>query len=238
MNTKCIYCRRDAETKDHVPPKNLFPKPRPSNLVTVPSCEDCNGGASDDDEYFRNILIFREGVTDSPNAAKVWQTVRGALRRENARKFTESLARAMFDKPVETPAGILLGAAPAINVDQPRMDRVLRRTIRGLYFSEFGHPMPSDHYLAIYHEEVVDSWPTGVGEMLGEIVAAATAQPKKRIGDDVFEYCFARVDDHATASAWAFRFYSRAYFAAINVPGDYRERAQDLLAIEQGSGEQ
>jgi len=52
----CTYC---GETKwvsaDHVPPKNLFPKPYPTDMWTVPACDDCNQGFSKDDDYF---LIF------------------------------------------------------------------------------------------------------------------------------------------------------------------------------------
>jgi hypothetical protein len=50
---------------DHVPPKNLFGKPRPSTLVTVPSCLECNRGASGDDEYFRTMVALRQDVNDT-----------------------------------------------------------------------------------------------------------------------------------------------------------------------------
>src|SRR5437016_4846066 len=58
MNSKavaiCYLCRkRPGTTRDHVPPKNLFPRPRPSSLVTVPCCEKCNNRFSKHDEYFR-----------------------------------------------------------------------------------------------------------------------------------------------------------------------------------------
>lgn len=51
---KCYLCGATENlTRDHIPPKGLFPKPRPSNLYTVPCCEPCNNGASKADEYFR-----------------------------------------------------------------------------------------------------------------------------------------------------------------------------------------
>ena len=60
---ECVYCGREAQlTSDHIPPKNLFPKPRPSNLITVPSCKRCNRSASKDDEYLRLVLVMREDV--------------------------------------------------------------------------------------------------------------------------------------------------------------------------------
>ena len=41
----CVYCGRKRRlTLDHVPPQNLFAKPRPT--PTVPSCAPCNSGSS------------------------------------------------------------------------------------------------------------------------------------------------------------------------------------------------
>jgi 5-methylcytosine-specific restriction endonuclease McrA len=61
LSGTCVYC---GETKplsaDHVPPKNLFDRPYPANLLTVPACVDCNGAFSKDDEDFRIALT----VTD------------------------------------------------------------------------------------------------------------------------------------------------------------------------------
>jgi hypothetical protein len=51
---KCYLCGATENlTRDHIPPKGLFPKPRPANLYTVPCCYACNNGASKEDEYFR-----------------------------------------------------------------------------------------------------------------------------------------------------------------------------------------
>ena len=56
----CIYCGVVGTlTKDHVPPRNLFPKPH-LGLITVPSCAGCNGSFKLDDEYFR--LAITTGV--------------------------------------------------------------------------------------------------------------------------------------------------------------------------------
>lgn len=53
MNT-CYLCGSSENlTKDHIPPKNLFPSPRPSNLITVLCCQTCNGKFTLLDESFR-----------------------------------------------------------------------------------------------------------------------------------------------------------------------------------------
>ena len=76
----CCYCHNPSTTKDHIPPKNIFPKPRPTNLITVLSCKDCNEDPSLDDEYFGFIItaacaghhqareLFKEKVKKKSNS--------------------------------------------------------------------------------------------------------------------------------------------------------------------------
>ena len=47
----CVYCYREADTRDHVPSKILLDEPYPSQLPTVDACEKCNTGFSLDEEY-------------------------------------------------------------------------------------------------------------------------------------------------------------------------------------------
>ena len=58
---KCSFCgKQGVITKDHIPPKCLFPQPLPNNLITVKACPSCNGGSSNDDQYLQAILVMRE----------------------------------------------------------------------------------------------------------------------------------------------------------------------------------
>ena len=51
IKQKCVYCNEhEKETDDHVPPKSFYPKPRPFDLITVPSCLRCNQGLGKDED--------------------------------------------------------------------------------------------------------------------------------------------------------------------------------------------
>lgn len=95
--TKCYLCGVPLVRKakgvegnrsvDHVPPKGLFPRPLPNDLLTVPCCIRCNGEKSRDDEFFR--LIATMGINPPPEAERVFMertvpnTIAGGrLRRE------------------------------------------------------------------------------------------------------------------------------------------------------------
>ena len=57
---QCTYCGRHRKlADDHIPPKSLFGKPRPPDLIKIPSCGPCNNQASKDDEYFKTVLVFK-----------------------------------------------------------------------------------------------------------------------------------------------------------------------------------
>ncbi len=66
MKSTCYYCGQAATTKEHVPPKGIFPELKDSpngkdyrtNLMTVPSCELHNLSKSQDDEYLLYVLVM------------------------------------------------------------------------------------------------------------------------------------------------------------------------------------
>src|SRR5438552_1268299 len=61
---ECCYCGAPASTVDHVPTRKLFPEPRPSDLITVPSCHPCNNRLSAQEVYVVHVLLsHREADT-------------------------------------------------------------------------------------------------------------------------------------------------------------------------------
>lgn len=67
----CYLCgSTDNLTKDHIPPKNLFPSPKPTNLITVWCCKKCNEKFSLIDESFR---VFTSSVINKSQSGEwIW----------------------------------------------------------------------------------------------------------------------------------------------------------------------
>lgn len=119
-----------SKTRDHVPPKGLFLKPLPSNLITVPCCEGCNNGKSNEEEFFR--LIATIGLNKSAEADALYRQrvlprtlERGRLRREinSMMKTAEN-----FWSVVN---GVYMPLCK-VGVDLNILKRVIERTARGL----------------------------------------------------------------------------------------------------------
>lgn len=65
MTTTCYKCEREVTSREHVPPKCVFPSKKDlpknfsfrKNLITVPSCDIHNSHKSMDDEYLSFVLF-------------------------------------------------------------------------------------------------------------------------------------------------------------------------------------
>jgi len=138
-----VYCAlANGITRDHVPPKSFFPTPRPHNLITVPACLKCNQGAGKDEDYFLATLMFSEaGVT--PAGKKVWND---RLRRSYEKNvgLRRQIAGSLQHREMVTPGGIYLGRGMTIKYDEARLERVVTKIVRGLYFREQGTALDPD----------------------------------------------------------------------------------------------
>ena len=176
----CVYCGGAASTRDHVPPRCLLEKPFPDNLMTVPSCRDCNAAFSDDEQYLQIVLaqigfephlmakIEKGGVVD-----------RALLR-----------APALDERIVQS-----LDAAPDGRVwFKPERERILtiaNKIAFGLYICRYRRRVNLDLFapLAVY----------GTGDDVPQSIVAAShywpgvrRKPWQTVQRSVFSYLFAK----------------------------------------------
>lgn len=89
---------------EHVPGKCLFPKPRPTDLITVPACEQCNNGSSLEDEYFLDTLALIDEERPSAALERLRRRVRLRLwRAEAAALWRHFSDRIKTSRPTEQP---------------------------------------------------------------------------------------------------------------------------------------
>jgi hypothetical protein len=146
----CIYCGASEDlTVDHVPPKNLFPEPRPSDLITVPACGTCNQSYAQDDEYFRLAMTILGEA--SSVAAELWRekVVRGTLRRSP--RLKKQILSTLSNLELRSPAGLYLGTTDTLRFKAKRIDRVAFRIVTALHWLEYGAiPVPNIHVRVVH----------------------------------------------------------------------------------------
>jgi len=128
---ECVYCGLERElTRDHVPPRCLFSKPRPNDLVTVPCCASCNGLFQKHDEYFR--IAMTTGIDREKFPKENADSVRAInnLARPASLRFAQRLLTKYKPNPSR------------LTFDAERIRIVLDRIVRGLFFHHRSVRMP------------------------------------------------------------------------------------------------
>jgi hypothetical protein len=216
----CVYCgERGALTEDHLPPKALCGKPRPADLVVVPACRPCNEGASKDDEYFKTVLVFKDRAGSHPDAVAIRASVFRALEMSKKAKFARSLVAAVRDVTISTPAGLHVGRATAFEVDLARLDRVVARVTRGLYWHHHDHVrLPTDYEVVVWSEEGLRGIDErDAQELRRTLLEPVLNNPARSIGRGVLRYWYA-AGNHQHVSGWLFEVYGDVRFVAFTVP--------------------
>lgn len=216
----CIYCGGQRElTNDHVPPKNLFPKPRPSNLITVPACTLCHSSTSKDDEYFRLKLCMSENVGDHPDADINRETILRSLNREQATGLKQSFFADIRKVQRKTNSGLYLRDTLAFNVDLERIFRVVIRTTRGLYYYEVGKRLNPNYDVDVHSDDTLINEPADVLENLEKnIIVPLFQKSPKVLGNDIFMYRYHITDEDPNFTVWALTFYGRVSFLVFTGP--------------------
>ena len=146
--TTCAYCGNRATTRDHIPSRKFFPQPRPDNLITVPACSSCNNGTSADEEYFLLRVLASDGAITPEAAAVSEELFEGILSPRRVRTLA-SFRSEMHWRPRISPAGVITGRDLEYPLDRNRVRRVMEKILRGLYFHEFGRPVPANHEVVV-----------------------------------------------------------------------------------------
>lgn len=199
----CVYCgEAEGNSVDHVPPKLLFPSPRPDNLITVPSCRACNQGFQRDDEYFQAAMLLRSDIAKEPEAKAIMETFFRSWERPRGERFARSFFRTFQIAEWQTPSGLFAGNTPAFEVENKRLQRVYERIVRGLFFHEQGFRVPDD-----YRVETM-LWVEERPNLLRALPRYFRGRPIRRIGG-VFTYTCV-FGENPAISLWLFNFYRHA----------------------------
>lgn len=194
----CAICGiRSATTFDHVPPKGIFPKPRPNDLIKVPAYFQCNNSSSKFDEEFRVFLSLQLGM-ETETTRKLWKD--SALRSLNHNlRLKNHIVNNSWEVDVKTPAGVFLGKQRAVPMPLHAHNAVLDRTVRGLYFHHFGAILGSRASCQV----------TPLKNLPQEITALLSKMFLGSIGGDAFIYRYGRASDSPQDSIWLLLFHRK-----------------------------
>ena len=213
----CIYCQTNPiETRDHVPPEGVFKKPRPSNLITVPSCEKCNKGFCGDDDYFQNLALEWD-ASESRGGRDIAEKRLRSMKRKEGRGIWEPFFAKVRPVEVYSPGGLYLANSLEFSLDTNRLIRTVNRIIRGLYFEFTKVPLPLGAYnRSMLYETYIEQHKDDAAAI--EFIQFIPQLPGRIVGEDTFEVRYYVPDPDRHRSFWYLEFYRR--FAFIGVTGE------------------
>lgn len=220
MAKECAYCGViGIVTKDHVPPKGIFPKPRPVNLITVPACPKCHAQTSKDDEYFRNTLNIREDLSCHPGVLAVQPTVLRSFSNPNKSGMLAEFLKSIRLMAETSPVGNMTKTKFGFEADMVRIRRVVQRILLGLFYHHRAHRIPAGYDALIFNEESLKSWPAAHFNYVNETLLQPLLATKPEVrGNGVFRYRFAFHPQDPDSTFWILDFYEQARFVGHTLP--------------------
>lgn len=208
-----MLCGQGVSTRkgDHLPPENIYPKPRPENLELhkVPACKECNNPAGVDDEEFKIIIGLSTGEFRS-NGKDIINSLGKTI------GFNKRLARQIFstkrDMYVNRGSGILEPVV-AVTFESKAYQNVIKRMVKGLYWRETNTILDSS--------SVIHVIPTaGLSHNLATaFINLMNSLAPNLLNDGTFAYKYVINDDGS--SIWGMEFFGKHTVFATTEPNEH-----------------
>jgi hypothetical protein len=197
---------RAATTRDHIPPQGIYPKPRDNdvNLHTVPACSQCNGGDSAADEVFKAIISIDTSHTREDDDVLVdWLARTVGHNQKIANNIFESAQG--IDAPLGT--GVLQPAV-CVSFEKTPYEAVIRRVVRGLYWTETQEILPRSANITVCPAREVKP------HVRASFQAAMPYGKPGSLNKGTVAYRYLLFEEDQK-SIWGIRFFSHVVFAHV-----------------------
>lgn len=193
-------CDSPSTSKEHVPPKCLFPEAKDLNenyrkdLISVPSCHTHNSAKSAEDEF---LMISLAGIIGSNSIGylhkftKVTRALRRAAFRQLDQVFTK---KAIFKVALENNRFVdLIWGTP----DQERLEKCFDHICRGLFYHEHGKMFKGRTKSLLGFTSTDMGNPREFQRMIRDQAELEFAgKPRLGANPEIFSYRFTDVDEH------------------------------------------
>ncbi len=207
--TACSYCarlllRRKGREREHVVARQFFPAPQP-NFITVPSCRGCNELSKKDEDYVRAIFAFSYAAEDGAGF-QVYQAVCRSLSKD--RGLRRAWGMGMKTRQFRTAAGLHLPPRLSNRVDISRIQNVVTKWARGLYWFERESPLGMGVPVRVL------GWLESAG-IPPQTPRFENLEPGSRVWPGIFEYEYFVSGEDPKLTLWSFLLWGKARFVAL-----------------------
>ncbi len=208
MDGRCFLCGvEEGLTREHVPPKGLFPSPRPSDLITVPACEPCNNQFSKDDEYFR--LAMAAFIDRSPAGDRIWneKVERSTVPSKRIAPEIEDILK--YSQVIRSSESSGEESVAMMALDPDILHRVVEKIVRGLLY----------RYRPNLDNSELDFDVTLIEQFrLHETIPVLEKMARVDVGDSVFRFWRAFASHDERHGIWILLFYDACMWSVTHTP--------------------
>jgi hypothetical protein len=221
----CALCAiKPAVNREHAPARGLFPKPCPEglNLITVPACNECNGGSKHNDEYLRSYFALRieENPTDSLN--RVREAATRAFTYPQGKGLRKLFARAMTHEWAPDDGGRVLTRHIRMTPDLDRVGRVLLKHTRAVFYQVTGRILPAGTKFLMMPDYKIAQLSDARQRSFQQWSEWASTGSCGQIGE-VFNYALRVRDDDPNGFVLSLLYY-RTFFYSVMTPSQSFKR--------------
>ncbi len=216
----CIFCGEVLPlTRDHVPPKSFFSKPRPFNLITVPCCYSCN-------KKYQNLdkrMFSSFAMTLSSEIEEYKELIERAIRDLKRDTLLNKNIRSRYTPTdMYTKAGIYLGPTFKVNVDLDDLNEMMIRIVLGIHFNEFKESISQKDFDIVGIDiDKIDEMPPESSYLFRKVLTGMDQIDIKSIGKTTFKYKYKRYPE-LIHSTYFFSFYSKFNYCYIAMPKNFQ----------------
>jgi hypothetical protein len=163
------------------------------------------------------VLVVREDAGNHVEARRAWQTVLRSLQRAEATGLRISLLGSIHPVLLRSQSGLLLGRRAGYGVDLDRLNRVVTRIVKGLFFHEKGYRLPATHEAVGLVDPKLNQEEQSLA-YLTKVLGPLQFQPETRVGDGIFSYRFLFTTDEPDSSVWLMSFYEKLHAIGVTLP--------------------
>lgn len=224
VSESCYACDSPATSREHVPPKCLFPTELGKNLrkdlITVPSCDQHNGKKSDNDEFLLASLAGIIGCNDVGMLHKFTKVDR-AIRRSGGRLLKKVLKNSEITSH-KLENGNIVDVAWG-KPDLKRLHDCFELIGRGLYFHRLGKRFKGKVICEVVYVPINDRGRAGYREFAVEQMEKEIAKTDiQGENSEVFQWLIGP-KDFSGACCGKIIFYGNLSVYLAFIPESFRE---------------
>ncbi len=167
----------------------------------------------------RTVLTLKERAGDHPDAKTQVNATMRSLRRNRITGFGRAFLKTVKPVSMTTPAGLILRRGLSYEVSFERLEPVIVRIVKGLYWHhEHGRIGPDYNVGALFADGLRDLDSETRHELNETIVAPLLKSPLRSTPRNVLRYRYVVALGDEPISAWLFEFYGDVQCLALVTP--------------------